>query len=124
MLVIRLSRVGRSKKNIYRIIVQQKTAAPKSKAIEIVGSYNPLTNPATTVLKKERILYWISKGAQPSATMNNMLINAGVIKGEKQRVVRGKSKEEAKTPATPATPAAPATAPAAQPEAKPEEAKS
>lgn len=95
MLAIRLARIGKKNKPYYKLVVQEKTWAPKSKAIELVGAYDPHTNPPTMTLKKERILYWIGKGAQCSETVHNMLVNAKVIDAPKRRVVRGKKKAAA-----------------------------
>lgn len=90
MLVIRLARHGRKNHPTYRIVLQEKDWAPSSKVIEILGNMNPHTNPRTIVLKKDRIAYWLSQGAQPSATMNNLLIDEGLVNGEKVRTVFGK----------------------------------
>lgn len=87
MLVIRLARIGRSRRAAFRLVVQEKTKAPKSDSLEIVGSYNPLLKTDNWVFNKERITYYLSKGAQPSATVNNALIVAGIVTGTKQRVV-------------------------------------
>ena len=62
------------------------------KALEIVGHYNPFTK--ITEVKKERILHWISKGAQLSPTVHNMLIDQNVIKGEKVKASKSKKKGE------------------------------
>ncbi len=129
MLVIRLARIGRTNTTSFRIVLQEKSQAPKAKAQEILGSYNPLLKKREDQvhLEKDRILYWLSKGAQASPTIHNMLIEFGVITGKKQRVVQPKKKPQegaaapaaAATPAvaTPTAPAAPATeaAPAAAP---------
>lgn len=87
MIVLRLSRIGKRNQAQFRLIVQEKRRAPSSKALEIVGHYNPHTDPSTITFKEERVKYWISKGAQPSATVHNMLVNAGILKGPKMRVV-------------------------------------
>lgn len=92
MLVIRLSRTGRKKNPQYRLVLQEREWSPSSKALEILGFMNPHTDPATVELKSERIQYWISQGAQPSNTVHNMLVTAGVIKGDKKRSVFGKKK--------------------------------
>lgn len=98
MLVIRLVRIGRKNTAQFRVILQEKTQSPKSIAKEQLGAYNPLAKERKDQVKLdvERIKYWLSKGAQPSETMHNMLIEFGVIEGKKKRVVRGKKKEEAK----------------------------
>ena len=64
MLMIRLARVGARKQPQYRIVVIEKDRARNGRSIEVVGTYNPRTNPATVVLKHDRINYWRSNGAQ------------------------------------------------------------
>lgn len=81
--MIRLTRVGKKKQPIYRFIVSEKARDPWGKALEILGNFNPLTNPATITLDKERVLYWIGKGAQCSETVNNLLIDQKIISGNK-----------------------------------------
>lgn len=100
MLVIRLTRVGKRNKALFRIVIQEKRRAPSSKAMEIVGQVNPHTEPSTITLKQERIQYWLTKGAQPSATVHNMLVNAKILSGPKRKVVKEKRKTEEKA-ATP-----------------------
>lgn len=69
MLMIRLSRRGARKQPIYRIVVIEKSRARDGRSIEVVGLYNPRTEPATVQLKKDRVDYWIDKGARLSPTM-------------------------------------------------------
>ena len=64
MVMIRLARVGARKQPYYRIVVIEKDRARNGRSIEVVGTYNPRTNPATVNLKHERIAYWRSVGAQ------------------------------------------------------------
>ncbi|MBI5004044.1 30S ribosomal protein S16 [Candidatus Kaiserbacteria bacterium] len=86
MLKIRLQRVGRINSPSYRVIVTEHTRGPKTgNFVEKVGNYNPKTK--EQMLNADRIKYWISQGAQPSATMHNMLINAGIISGKKINVL-------------------------------------
>ena len=86
MLKIRLQRTGRINSPSYRVIVTEHTRGPKTgNFIEVLGTYNPKSKERT--LKDDRIKYWISVGAKPSDTMHNMLISAGVIKGEKINVL-------------------------------------
>lgn len=87
MLVIRLSRTGKSKQPQYRIVVQEHTQDPWAPAQEVVGTFNPRTEPKTLELKKDRIEFWLSKGAKPSATLHNIFVDEGIIKGEKQRTI-------------------------------------
>ena len=93
MLRIRLSRVGKRNNAQFRITVADGHRAPSGKFIEILGHYNPHTK--EKVFKKERIEYWIGKGAQPSATVHNFFIDAGILKGEKVTSWVPKKKEGA-----------------------------
>lgn len=81
MLVIRLQKVGKIHTATFRVVVTQKTAAAKRKYLELLGNINRKTKAVS--LNKERILYWISKGAQLSPTMHNILISQGIISGKK-----------------------------------------
>ena len=66
MLMIRLARVGARKQPYYRVVVIEKERARNGRSIEVVGTYNPRTNPASVELKRDRIDYWTGKGAQLS----------------------------------------------------------
>jgi small subunit ribosomal protein S16 len=85
MITIRLTRVGKKKQPTYRLVIQDKLRDPWGKAIDIVGHYDPRTKPKTIVLKEEAIKAWLAKGAQPSATVRNLLIDAKIMAGEKVR---------------------------------------
>lgn len=69
MVRIRLRRVGLKGQTSYRLVVADKEAPRDGRFIEIVGSYNPRTEPSTIELKEERIYEWLSKGAQPSESV-------------------------------------------------------
>ena len=73
MLMIRLARFGAKKKPTYRVVVIEKWRARDSKAIEVVGHYNPVADPAVVELKHERIQHWIRHGAQLSDTVKRLL---------------------------------------------------
>lgn len=73
VVMIRLARFGAPKKPYYRIVVIEKDRARNGRSIEVVGTYNPRTNPATVDLKQERIAYWRSKGAQLSLRMEKIM---------------------------------------------------
>jgi small subunit ribosomal protein S16 len=73
MLMIRLARFGAKKKPTYRVVVIEKERARDSRAVEVVGTYNPVANPAKVELKHERIAHWIKQGAQPSDTVHRLL---------------------------------------------------
>ena len=94
MLRIRLSRVGKKNKAQFRVTVADGRRSPTGKFIEILGHYNPHTK--EKVFKNDRIEYWISKGAKPSPTIHNFLVDAKIIKGEKVRSWKPKKKEEDK----------------------------
>ena len=73
MLMIRLARVGARKQPHYRVVVIEKDRARNGRSVEVVGTYNPRTNPASVNLKRDRIDYWTSKGAQLSETVDKLL---------------------------------------------------
>ena len=114
MLVIRFFRVGKKNQPSFKIVVTDKRNPPRAgRFLEQVGFYNPITE--EKVLKKERVQYWISKGAQPSPTVYNLLIKEGILQGKKIAVHK-KSKnpfDAAQGKPAPVAPAAPAAAPAA-----------
>ena len=64
--MIRLSRTGARKQPQYRVVVIEKERARNGRPVEVVGTYNPRTTPASIDLKRERIDYWVSKGARMS----------------------------------------------------------
>ena len=73
--MIRLARFGAKKKPTYRIVVIEKERARDSRSVEVVGQYNPVSQPPTVNLKHERIQYWLKNGAQPSDTVSRLLRN-------------------------------------------------
>lgn len=85
--MIRLSRVGARKQPYYRVVVIDKERARNGRSLEVVGTYNPRTNPATVDFKRDRIDYWVSKGAQLSERVSKLY-------------------QKSAAPAAPATPAA------------------
>lgn len=78
MITIRLTRVGRRNQPFFRIVVTEKRRSTRSKVLEIVGSFNPRDRAKSLVLKEERILHWITRGARVSDTVHNMLVSRGV----------------------------------------------
>jgi len=84
LLRIRLRRVGKKKQPAYRLVVADSKAPRDGAFVEIIGHYNPLTEPATLVIDEEKARSWISKGAQPSDAVAKLLARQGVIeKAEK-----------------------------------------
>jgi small subunit ribosomal protein S16 len=81
VLAIRLARVGARKQPHYRVVVIEKERARNGRFVEVVGTYNPRTNPAGIDLKQDRIQYWISKGAQPSDTVQRLITKAPASAG-------------------------------------------
>ena len=73
MLMIRLARFGSKKKPTYRVVVIEKDRARDSRAVEIVGNYNPVAQPTVVNLKHDRIKHWIKNGAQPSDTVKRLI---------------------------------------------------
>jgi small subunit ribosomal protein S16 len=71
--MIRLARIGARKQPHYRVVVIDKERARNGRSVEVVGLYNPRTNPTTIDLKRDRIDYWVSKGAQLSDTVRRLL---------------------------------------------------
>lgn len=74
--MIRLARFGARKQPYYRVVVIEKDRARNGRSVEVVGTYNPRTSPATVDLKRERIDYWRSKGAQLSERVGKLLEKA------------------------------------------------
>lgn len=81
MLAIRLNRTGKRNRAHFRVVVQEHTKAPGKRHVEILGSYDP--HKKTIILNKDRILYWVSQGAQVSDAVHNMLVREGIVTGKK-----------------------------------------
>ena len=79
MVKIRLRRMGAKKAPFYRIVVADARAPRDGRCIEEIGTYNPLTNPATVAIDVEKAQAWIKNGAQPTDTVRDLLKNAGVL---------------------------------------------
>jgi small subunit ribosomal protein S16 len=75
MLMIRLARFGAKKKPFYRVVVIEKERARDSRNIEVVGHYNPLTEPKAVKLEYDRIAHWTKNGAQMSETVARLVKN-------------------------------------------------
>lgn len=119
---IRLTRIGATKRPAYRVIAIDKRRSRDGRALEILGFYDPLTEPATVQLKADRIADWIGKGAQPSDTVVRLMRQAEtaaqVETAEKpkraSRAAKPSKKAQAKAAAAETAAAAPpATEPAA-----------
>lgn len=73
MVKIRLKRVGAKKAPFYHIVVADSRSPRDGKIIEKIGSYDPMTNPATVVLDKEKVEQWLKNGAQPTDTVRALI---------------------------------------------------
>jgi small subunit ribosomal protein S16 len=73
MVAIRLRRAGSKKRPFFRVVVTDSRAARDSSFVEILGHYNPRKKPALVDVKKERVDFWLSKGAQPSDTVRTLI---------------------------------------------------
>ncbi len=81
MLMIRLQRRGKKRQAHYRLVVGEKRSKLLGQQTEDLGWYNPREHKSG--FNKERILHWLKNGAKPSATVNNLLVTAGVLSGKK-----------------------------------------
>ena len=75
---IRLTRIGATKRPSYRVIAIDSRRARDGRALEILGFYDPLTDPATVQIDADRLAAWIGKGAQPSETVAKLMKQAGI----------------------------------------------
>lgn len=94
MLVIRLQRAGKRNQPIFKIVLAEKTSPVKGRFIEKLGFLNTLKKEKN--INAERIKHWISKGAQPSDTVYNILVDEKIIEGPKRFVKIKKKKEKKK----------------------------
>src|SRR5918997_3646068 len=83
VLRIRLRRAGARKKPQYRLVVAESTSPRDGRYIEIIGTYNPLTNPSTVNIKTERAQHWLSVGATTSDRVHKILANEGLMEQPK-----------------------------------------
>ena len=79
MVKIRLIRMGAKKAPYYRVVVADARSPRDGRCIEEIGTYNPLTNPATITIDVEKAQTWIKNGAQPTDTVRGLLKKAGVL---------------------------------------------
>ena len=89
MVTIRLRRVGAKNRPSYRLVVADSRTARNGAFINIIGNYNPLTEPETVVIDEEKALHWLKQGAKPTATVARLLSKAGII--EKLKTIKEKS---------------------------------
>jgi small subunit ribosomal protein S16 len=95
---LRLRRMGAKKRPFYRIVAAEHSSPRDGRFIEVVGHYDPLTEPPTIKVETERVQHWLSVGAKPSPTVEGLLRKAGAIDGTKVY-----NKEYARNAGIPAT---------------------
>lgn len=102
MVKIRLRRVGAKKQPSYRVVVADSHSPRNGAFIEILGHYNPLTDPPTVVIDVEKARVWLSKGAQPTEAVARLLAKQGIEGVFKPRTAAPKKEAAAGQGATPA----------------------
>ena len=80
---IRLTRLGDKKSPFYRVIVADSRSPRDGKFVDIIGTYNPLTDPAEIKIDNEKARQWIKNGAQPTDTARDLLVKSGAIEAKK-----------------------------------------
>ncbi len=89
MLKIRLRRTGARGQASYRVVIVDSRAPRDGAFVEIIGNYNPRTEPASITIKEDRALYWLKQGAQPTDTTARLLGKAGIM--DKFKPIKEKS---------------------------------
>jgi small subunit ribosomal protein S16 len=98
MLSIRFARTGKRNMSQFKIVLQEKTAAPGGRHVEVLGSYNPHKKEA--VLREDRIKYWLKQGVGVSDSPYNLFVSKGLISGKKRSVKIPKKLEQENSPET------------------------
>ena len=96
MVKIRLTRLGDKKSPFYRIIVADSRTARDGKAIEVLGTYDPLKNPAEVKVNEELAKKWLANGAQPTDTAKAVLVKAGIVEQGKKAPAKTKAIKKTK----------------------------
>lgn len=96
MLVIRLQRIGKKHQPSYRVTVAERRSKVGAPPAEFLGLYNPSTK--IVVMNGERVQYWMKKGAQPSATVWNLLVREKVVEGKARPIKTSKKKTKEGAP--------------------------
>ncbi len=117
---VRLTRVGSKKNPVWRVVVADQRSPRDGRVIEMLGHYNPQTEPSTVVIDRERLDHWIERGAEPSNTIRRLMRteNTVAVAPPKAAAAPAESGDEAEAPSAEAEPVAEAEPPA-EPEAAP-----
>ena len=81
---MRLTRMGDKKAPFYRVVVADSRVARDAKYIDLIGTYNPLTNPAEVKIDAVKAKTWIKNGAQPTETVKALLVKEGIVESDKK----------------------------------------
>ena len=103
MVKIRLRRVGAKNRPSYRVVVADVRSPRDGRFIEVIGHYDPLTQPETVVIDEEKALRWLRQGAQPTATVSSLLARLGIMdkfKGGNTAVRETMSRKVSQNPVT------------------------
>lgn len=79
MVKLRLTRMGSKKKPFYRVVASTSTSPRDGRFIEVVGTYNPVAQPAIVSIDEEKVMKWLRNGAQPTDTVRSLLSNEGIM---------------------------------------------
>lgn len=101
MVRIRLRRMGAKKKPFYRIVVANQRSPRDGRFIETVGTYNPLTQPETVTLQRERVAHWLNVGAQPSDSVARLLRTHDVLDENNKLIPQAEESTEAESAGEP-----------------------
>ncbi len=96
MLVIRFQRIGKKKQAAFRVVLQERAWKPQGKIKELLGFYSPHSKEKK--FQAERVKYWLAKGAQPSPTVQNLFVDAGITEGPKVKAWRPKKRKSSDLP--------------------------
>ncbi len=93
---LRLKRMGSKRRPFYRVVASDARSPRDGRFIEVVGTYNPITNPAEISMKEDKVMYWLSNGAIPTDTVKNLLSKTGMLKKFAESKAKAPKKEVAK----------------------------
>ncbi len=103
MLKIKLYRMGAKRQPSYRIVIAEARTARNGEYVDVVGFYNPRTQPETITLKEDRVWYWLKNGAQPTESVARLLTKTGTLErfarlkaGESQDVLLAEAEQAEK----------------------------
>jgi small subunit ribosomal protein S16 len=97
MVKIRLTRLGDKKNPFYRVIVADSRAPRDGRFIDVIGTYNPLTDPAEIKIDADKAKKWLSDGAQPTDTARALLVKSGVLPEGKRAPAKGNAVKKKKS---------------------------